>query len=206
MSVSATSHVDGATFFHVNGERPYSPHALLGPGDVISAGSSDNPFWAYYETPRTFPVRTPEVGKVEHVGARAWIRRVLNGTIVPDNLPQTANDIVEHFYLFGRELVMELVRREVAPNAPSRQKCLWMTESLAEAQYWAGKVGHGSIVELRATGEIHRADAALLMGEADAFSQISERARAYWKGEISDRPEVEILFAGRAEVVARHEV
>jgi len=172
-------------------------------GDVIFVGADDNPFWSYYETPKTLPVRESQTGVIENVGARSWIRRVRNGSIIPDNLPQTAAEIVEHFYLFGRELVMELVRREVAPTAPSRQKCLWLTESHAGAEYWLNRIGSGRIVELRASGEIHRADASLLMGEADAFSQISERARSYWRGDLTERREIEVLFTGRLEVVAR---
>jgi Protein of unknown function (DUF2441) len=85
---------------------------------------------------------------------------------------------------------MEEVRREIAPDAPSRQRCLWLADSLEEARAWQVRLGGASarILRLNVSGGVHRADAALLLGDSEPLSQTYARARSYWRGEHSATP------------------
>lgn len=60
--------------------------------------------------------------------------------------------------------------------------------------------GAGKIVELEASGTIIRVDAALLLGDAEGLEETYRKARSYWRGEVSDKPEPELLFAGAATI------
>lgn len=180
-------------------------------GERLSVGQEENPFFAFYRKPRFELVNGPG-GTVELVPAMAFLRRVILGNITPSNLPQTAYDIANHFVMLSRELLWEAIRASDYPEAPSRQRALWLLPDLAAVRHWQARLKHPAekatqVVEVLATGVVHVCDAALLTGDSEALDDTYRKARDYWSGMIAAQgSEPEILFRGELEVVRRVEV
>ncbi len=187
-------------FFHVTRDLPYNQHAPMSIGAVFEIGSKPNPFFGFYEGARSYSVTTPT--EVVQVPAIKFLKSVSRGEINCPILPKIAAEVAEHYLLLAREIIMEQVRREIAPDAPSRQTCLWLTDSIDAARAWRVRLGGNCrIARLKVCGVIHRADASLLLGDSEPLSKTYDRARAYWVGQRSESPEPETLFYGSAEVV-----
>lgn len=185
---------------HVTCNHFYSNESPLKDGDRIEVGVRNNPFYSFYEQGRSYPVNTQD-GEI-HVPAIKFLSAVARGEISCPKLSEISVEVAQHYVMLSRELIMEQVRREVASEAPSRQSCLWMTETLEEARYWQRRlIRESRIVRLRVTGTIHRTDASLLLGDSEPISVTFSRARSYWLGEHTDNPEPEILFQGTASVI-----
>jgi hypothetical protein len=177
--------IENREFFHVTRDLPYSRHVPMTIGALIEAGSGQNPFFGFYEGVRSYPVKTSAA--VFQVPAIRFVKSVFRKEIDCPNLPKIAAEIAEHYIILVRELVMEEMRREVAPDAPSRQSCLWLVDTIDEARAWRIRLGgNNRIVRLRARGNIQRAGAALLLGDSEPLSKTYDRARSYWKGEHSE--------------------
>ena len=198
--VPAAATVTNREFFHVTRIVAYSAHPTLAVGSEIEAGTLPNPFFAFYEGARAYSVNTP-TGTVD-VPAIRFLKEVRNGNIDCPELKTIAVDIARHFVMLTRELLMEQVRRDVNPKAPSRQRCIWLSDNADEAKFWRAKLSpNGRILRLNATGKIHRGDAALLLADSEPISHTLDSARSYWSGKHSEKPELETLFEGRAMVV-----
>lgn len=194
------SQVTDLELFHVTRNVFHSDESPIKDGDCIEVGERHNPFYSFYEKPRSYPVN--ENGQWVQVPAMQFLSRVVTGNITTDNLPAIAKEVALHYLMLSRELIMEQVRQEVASDAPSRQRCLWMTETEPEARHWQIRLGGESrIVRFRATGVIHRADASLLLAESEPISETFRKAHLYWMGQQSDKPEWETLFIGSASVI-----
>lgn len=179
---------------------PYNGHAPLDVGMSLEIGIAKNPFFGFYQDVRAYPVTTAN-GEVQ-VRAIKFLTSVRDGTINCAVLPQIAAEVAEHYLILCRELIMEEVRQELVPKAPSRQYCLWLADTLDEAQRWRTRLGgSGQIAQLSVTGTIHRTDAAHLLGDSEPLTETYKRARAYWRGDKSSQPELETLFSGTATVV-----
>ena len=75
--------------------------------------------------------------------------------------------------------------------------------TLDQARAWRSSVNDpGTICAIKITGKILVADAALLLGESEALSATRDRARRYWRGERSPKPNIEVLVVGEVEVTA----
>lgn len=187
-------------FFHVTRDLPYNHHNPITIGAMLDAGSTPNPFFNFYEGVRSYTVTTP--AGVVTVPAVKFLKSVARGEINCDALPQIAAEVAEHYVMLAREIIMEQVRREIAPDAPSRQSCLWVVDTVDEAHIWRNRLGGNCrIIRLKARGKIHRADAGLLLGDSEPLSKTYARAHSYWEGRQSETPEPEILFSGSAEVI-----
>lgn len=192
--------VTEATLFHVTRKLIYNSYEPLQPGSTIAAGPHHNPFFGFYERQRTLPVTMPD-GQVINYAAVTWIRAVRDGHLNPGNLRGDAYDLVMHFQMLSRELIMEMTRLETAPTAPSRLRCLWTVTSLNDARRWLRTLGgEGRILELSATGVIATVDSKLLVGDSEPFSQTQANARRYWHEEQTNTPDLETLFEGTAVV------
>ncbi|WFU47726.1 DUF2441 domain-containing protein [Sinorhizobium terangae] len=198
-----TDQVSDWTCYHVTRQLPYNPHASLTVGSEIESGEASNPFYGFYETPRRYSV-TMQDGSVVQYGAIGFLKGVERGEISSPQLPTIAAEISNHYLMLARELLMEMVRLECAPLAPSRQSALWVTPDLEAARIWQDRLGSsGRILQLSATGKVHLADAGLLLGDAEAISETKAKAVQYWtQFDQSTAVEPEALFAGRATVVA----
>lgn len=188
------------TYFHVTRALPYNIYPPLASGVTLEIGAAHNPFFAFFENSRTYHVTTPK-GALQYP-AMAFLRGVKDGELNCPLLPQIAFETAQHFQLLARELIMEEVRKTVAADAPSRQRCIWLADSKEEADFWFRRLGNaGLIVELSVSGTAHRADASHLLAESEPLSVTYAKARAYWRGEASAQPEFETLFQGKAKVV-----
>ncbi len=105
-----------------------------------------------------------------------------------------------------RETIVEMVRLQEFPEYPSRLSCLYATKSYEDALKWRALFDSYNrevlqIVKLRVIGNSFEGDGNLLPKEDGIpFSQKTEQAREYWKGNIrNELPE--LLINGEIEVV-----
>lgn len=172
----------------------------------IKAGVEHNPFFKFYETFIEYPVTDGQSGATIQVNAIEWLHRVRAKTIQTsyEILAEKAFEVSQHYMMLARELIMEEIRiDEFSGTPPSRQKCLFLTDTVEEAKTWIPLIGgNATVCELTCTGVIHRADSRLLVKASEPLSTTKEQARAYWRGEASAEPRMEILFEGDAAVTA----
>lgn len=198
-----TSPLKDGEYFHICLKRNYVRHKPLEVGDTFTVGDKHNPFYTFYETPRSYSVKTDK-GSVD-VPAMTFLREIHRGQINCPDLAKQALAIANHYNILARELLMEEVRLQFAPDAPSRRKCMWVVDDLGLAQYWQKKLhGNSYIVRLHLEGDFHRGDATLLMNDSEPISNTYEKAERYWKGETTDDPLPEILFTGVGAVLEDH--
>lgn len=124
----------------------------------------------------------------------------------------TAKDIIENYipilkevggYL--KEIIFEEVRKDKFPCLPSRYNCIWLCEE-EKVDYWyiALRDQNSLIYKVKATGKSHIADEKWLINDIVPGNRIREYANSYWTGELSKKPELEILFSGNVEIVRRY--
>jgi Protein of unknown function (DUF2441) len=105
-------------------------------------------------------------------------------------------------YNLVRELVWENIRLQEFPDEPSRQRCLWVTQTEDQARAWGG--ADQRIVRGRATGRVLQVDVQHLpRPQRDAVVPLSdwqERARRYWRGDRTEHFQPEFLFVGTFRV------
>ena len=189
--------------FHVTRKLAYNGHQPLTVGAEVEVGEATNPFFGFYEHARTYSVTLP-TGPVPYRAVH-FLKEVQAGRGRSDQLPAGGVEGAQHYVMLPRELIMEEVRREVAPLAPSRQRCLWAAADLDLARQWKARLGGDArILGIAVTGTVFQADASLLLGDSEPLSVTYDRARRYWRGESGDAPEPEVLVAGRITVVAEH--
>ncbi len=108
-----------------------------------------------------------------------------------------------------RELALEEVRKEKYPEYPSRMGCLYVSESLQEAEQWADYFMSLNrptfqIVKLKITGSRFVGDATKCFYATIDKEENLKLAERYWKNEEnpSDEPPIkEILAGGDIEIV-----
>jgi hypothetical protein len=187
-------------YFHINSYANNSPHDLMRLNSVIQIGAKSNPFFGFYENfQRTYPVTHPNAPP-EQVPAIEFLRRVKDGQVKPNNLPFDAWTIARHFMMLARELIWENVRLAEFPQEPSRQRCVWLIEDEQRTREWIKTIGCQpmtySVIKVRATGRALPADSRHLAGESEPLPVWYDRARRYWRGEMTSNPLREVLFEG----------
>jgi hypothetical protein len=188
------------TLYHFTANKQYK--RALTAGQKVIAGVDYNPFFAFYEGARLYPV-TLEDKSIVQVRAIKFLTKVKEGVINCPRLPVIAHEVAQHYIMLARELIMEEIRIRDFSEAPSRQRCLYLADSLEEARTWQKRIGDGGeICSLTCNGVTHRADAHLLLGDSEPLSETRARAARYWRGEASETPEWETLFVGEAIVTA----
>jgi hypothetical protein len=192
-------------FYQVTSTGTYKQAFVL--NQKIVVGNEHNPFFRFYEGVLQYPIKDSQTGATIQVNAVEWLHRVRVGTIRPSSckiLAAKAWEVSQHYVMLARELIMEQIRlEEFAAEPPSRQTCLFLSDTSDEAKGWLPALGgHGSICELVCTGTIHKADSRLMVKSSEPLSVTKEKTRAYWKGEASASRRMEILFNGEAIVSA----
>ncbi len=108
-----------------------------------------------------------------------------------------------------RELALEEVRKENFPNYPSRMGCLYVSETLQEANQWADyfvSLGRPTfhIVKLKITGSMFVGDATKCFDATTDKEENRNMAKRYWENAdnpVDNPPIKEILVGGDIEVV-----
>lgn len=193
-----------APFFHINSNANGSAHDLMRRGDIIEVGGHISPFFRFYESyARMYPVRQQD-GSVLNVPAIAFLNGVKDGSITSDNLPVTAWEISRHFMMLARELIWENIRLLEFQCEPSRQRCIWLLENEEQVRQWLRTLGFQPmthwVVKVRATGRALKVDSRILAGDSEPLPVWYDRARRYWRGEMTADPHAEVLFAGTLHV------
>jgi len=120
--------------------------------------------------------------------------------IKSDALPEIAYQTANHFLMLARELFWENIRLAEFPDAPSRQKCIWLIESLDDVNRWITAFDFNpvqcSVAKVRATGRALKVDSNNLIGDSDPLPIWYEKARLYWAGTESTNPLPEVVFEG----------
>jgi len=187
-------------YFHVSPVSDSTYFSIENIGTVIEVGNKQNPFFSHYEETQEYKVQLP--GRTVHVPVLRFLNDVKKGKIKCDDLADRAYNIVNHYHILSRELILEEVRLSVYPTAPSRKTCLWVSDTLELARKWKRKLPQeSSIFRLKLEGKFHAGDARLMMNESEPLSQAYEKAKHYWRSETSERPLPEILFAGSATIL-----
>jgi hypothetical protein len=196
--------VTNQKFYQVTFTNNYKQAFLI--DQKIKVGSEHNPFFRFYETTLEYAVTDGDTGALISVNAVEWLYRVKNKAILSsyEILAEKAFEVSQHYLMLARELIMEQIRLEEFDGLlPSRQRCLFLCETAQEAKTWIPLLGgQGTVCELTCAGTIHRADSRLMVKVSEPLSVTKDKARAYWKGEISAEPRMEILFEGDAIVSA----
>jgi Protein of unknown function (DUF2441) len=173
-------------------------------GQTVQVGRYQNPFFKFYESSMEYPIIDSQMGTTVMLNCVEWIHRVRNKTVQTsyDVLAEKAFEVSQHYMMLARELVMEQIRvEEFDGRPPSRQTCLFLTESIEEAHGWLPLLGgQGAICELVCTGIIHRADSRLMVTVSEPLSITKDKARDYWRGGVGAAPRIEVLFQGEAVV------
>ncbi|KIZ46210.1 MULTISPECIES: DUF2441 domain-containing protein [Rhodopseudomonas] len=191
--------IEKQKLFHVTVAKPYKQ--AFAPDQKVTIGEAFNPFFSFYEGSREYPITMPD-GQQQNVKAVAFLRQVRDGLINSPEFAKIATEVAIHYVMLCRELIMEEIRcNEFGGNPPSRQRCLYVCETVDEARYWNKRIGEsGTVCELTCSGTVHRADASLLLGDSEPLSVTKDRARQYWRGEAAGNPEWETLFVGKATI------
>jgi len=198
-----TAPLKNGEYFHICIQKNYIPHKPMERGDILFVGQHHNPFFSFYEKARQYSVTTPQ-GQ-QKIPALRFLREVNRGTITCPDIAKQALAIANHYNILARELIMEEVRLQIAPDAPSRKDCLWVVDSLRLAKYWQKKLTLKSyIVRLNLEGKFHCGDATFLLNESEPISETYANAEKYWRGEMSEDPLLEILFTGAGAVIEDH--
>jgi hypothetical protein len=192
--------VQGVTFYQFTCTKPYKQ--AFQAGQRVEIGEAYTPFFGFYEGSRQYPV-TLQNGSILQVPATKFLDQVRDGAINCPQLPKIASEVARHYMMLARELLMEQIRLESYPDAPSRQRCLYLAGTVEEARQWQQRIGEpGAIRSIEVTGTVHRADSNLLLGDSEPLSVTRERAHAYWRGEVSQNPALETLFVGEGLITA----
>ncbi len=119
-----------------------------------------------------------------------------------------AEELEHHTSVALRELALEEVRQRKYPQYPSRMSCLYVSESLKEAEDWGAffvRIGRPtySIVKLKIEGNCFIGDATKCFdGQTDKEENL-RLAEKYWENECQgqkERPIREMLVDGKITV------
>lgn len=194
-------------YYHINTKPAYSDHPFMQPGSTYSfTNDNTNPFFQYYERfPDPESILLPQLGKDNKISGidSLFLFQNLMGNLV--DLPRKAFVIANHYRLLARELVLETVRREQFPSAPSRRNCIFLFDSENDIQKWKNSVvtvGNPSFQVLRVlvTGNIIRVDSKNLPNGNEPISEWESKAYKYWNCELTDDPSIEVLLEGQVTV------
>lgn len=182
-------------FYHINTTPPYSSHDIMQVGSTyIFSRVSFNPFFNYYEV-------TPDPWAISGINSLNLSSTQLGSF---ENFQQRAFGVANHYRLLARELLLEKVRCEKFPGAPSRRNCIFLIESEIEIEKWKNEIGTNrksyQVLRLLVTGNIIRVESKNLPEGNEPFSEWESKAYKYWNCEPTDNPRFEVLLEGQVTV------
>lgn len=203
--------------FHVVTDQPQAPTHLVKPGYTIDTEVGGyNPFFknAAATPPQVNLTASESPGLLEFF--RSFENEEYQWSYRPsmNELAKWAYQILQGQLKLKRELIFEQVRASEFSELPSRQRCLWVSETLSDALYWKSRLSCNArnrpprVFIIDATGETFTAHEGHLIQEAEAFAITEARARDYWQGVPAlpsfpgrDSGRYEILFKGKATFI-----
>lgn len=147
-------------------------------------------------------------GRHNGVYSRVMEKLELVDQIYADPGAWAGKELEHHTAVALRELAMEEVRKERFPQYPSRMACLFVSETLAEAEDWAAFFANDchrptyQIVKLTVHGRVFAGDACnCFEGTPDKARNLA-MAENYWLAGPNEegRPVKELLADGDLEV------
>lgn len=119
---------------------------------------------------------------------------------------RTGESPEHHLAVALRELALEEVRKAEFPGVPSRLACLYVSETLEEAERWfeffSGIRPTFQIVKIRVNGRVFCGDAELCFDGTPDREENLRLARKYWQAENVEKAAIrEILADGELEVL-----
>ncbi len=193
--------INGQSFYHINKKPFYSAFPIMQKGTTYNFSPHKfNPFFGYYENfPDLWAMSIPKRSPEDKISSIESLRLFSNFMGNPVNFPQKAYEIAKHYLLLAREMVLEKVRIEKCPNAPSRQSCIFLIDSDNDIQKWKSELIAGDeyqILEVFATGNAIKVDSSYLPVGHEPISEWELKASKYWGCDLSNNPCMEILFEG----------
>lgn len=186
----------GKLLFHISRKNDWEI------GNEIVTGGDSNEFW------RRCREYSPQIELNDGVVVSFWdimkmfrTSRIEASQEVVDFLYEQLSKISTKYAFYVREQVFETVRKECFPLLPSRKKCLWLTDK-ENLGFWAtiDDNTQRSLLELEVYGEVFCADEHWLAANTFSSHEYEDRAKHYWKGEMSEKPRLEYLLYGQAKI------
>ncbi len=142
------------------------------------------------------------------VYARVMDKLELVNTIYADPAAYQNIPLDHHTQVALRELAMEEARQRLFPQYPSRMACLYVSETLKEAEDWAEFFANGchrptcQVVKLIVRGNVFAGDACNCFDGTPDRERNLRLAENYWRGGPNDAggPVKELLVDGDIEV------
>lgn len=167
-------------------------------GDIIFAGEDENQFWKIC---KNFSPLI-EVGK-QKIPLFEMFDRYQSFDVTENNinlLYHHLKRISREVAFYIREQVFEDVRKKMFDSLPSRQKCIWLTDS-ENLDYWKTMSEQKKfLLTLELNGDIFCGDDQWLTADTLSSVEYEKRALHYWNGEYGNTPRKEYLFYGQAIV------
>lgn len=194
-------------YFHINHTTDYSGYRAISVGDILE--TSREGFNPYFRNTLNGPKKF-NLSDKESLPILDFFRRLSLGEL--DNYKQLMNhrevarysfQFLSSFIKITREMHFENVRVRNFSELPSRQHCIWLAESLEDAQYWKERlVGRVNcrIFRVEVDGSVFRTNEGHLIQEAEPFDITIQRAKDYWNGRPSNGRN-EVLFEGSFRVL-----
>ena len=180
-------------------------------GDIVKTNDF-NPYFEYYNSyihPNlTVNLNTPEEFQLSRL---KMLEAVSSSSITMKDQVEVAKIgelIAQHFITYTRELVFEAVRAEKFPHLPSRQKCIWVVDSLDGLKHWKSRLPPASgydieVFKVDIQGNIHSASEEHLLYGEFLHSEMIDAANKYWNGTISETIRKETLFEGEMRILEK---
>jgi hypothetical protein len=112
------------------------------------------------------------------------------------------NDYFKKTIQLQQELIFDHVRKEINPQLPSRQSCIWVTNSIKDACKWAEIFNCTTILKLKLNGEVHKTNGKFIdINQNKDLYTVKSNAEKYWKGKDNKGDEIEFLFEGNIEIL-----
>jgi hypothetical protein len=112
---------------------------------------------------------------------------------------------ITHSNKIIRELVFENIRKDYYPEYPSRLSSVWLIPMNPNSlEYWKKSlpaVKNSRILEISATGKIHRGSDKFLSIDECSLHAFVQNAHKYWEGCDSLDKKSEIIFSGSLKVI-----
>ena len=112
------------------------------------------------------------------------------------------NDYFKKTIKLQQELIFEYVRKEINPHLPSRQSCIWVTNTVMDGYKWSELFNCPNILKLKLNGEVHKTNGKFIdINQNNDLYTARVNAEEYWRGEDNSGDEIEFLFEGEIEIV-----